>query len=250
MPGGSIGRALKRMKRESDAPTVILTGRKAGNTRAYKYRRFRRGYDRTGGYYGRFNKYGDAPRASEQKFFDTTLSFAFDATGEVPATGQLCLIPQGVTESTRVGRKCLLKSIYIKGSLAYSPTTSAAAASTSYLYLILDKQTNGAAAGASDVFMGTSFQTALRNLSNSSRFRILKMWVMDFNSTAGVSTAYNSVRKHIDYYRKLNIPLEFSSTMGALTEIRSNNLFLMAGMTGADDLISMDGVCRLRFTDQ
>ena len=32
----------------------------------------------------------------ELKFFDTALSFTCDATGEVPATGQLALIPQGI----------------------------------------------------------------------------------------------------------------------------------------------------------
>jgi len=71
---------------------------------------FRPGYDRTGGSYGRY-----AGRGAELKFFDTSLSFLFDTTGEVPATGQLVLIPQGVTESTRVGRKCVIKSVHLKG---------------------------------------------------------------------------------------------------------------------------------------
>jgi len=71
---------------------------------------FQPGVDRTGGYYGRF-----AGRGAELKFFDTATSFSIDTSPEVPATGQLVLIPQGVTESTRVGRKCVIRSIQDDG---------------------------------------------------------------------------------------------------------------------------------------
>lgn len=203
------------------------------------------GYTRSSGFYGRFGKGG------ELKFFDTSLSFLIDATGEVPATGQLALIPQGVTESTRVGRKCTIKSIAMKGNLLYAPAAAASGSTNAVMYLVLDKQCNGAAAGATDVFTGTNFVTLFHNLANSQRFVVLKTWKWTINSSAGATTAYNNVSRMWSGFKKCNIPIEYSSTTGAITEIRSNNLFLLASSDGtSDDLITIGGTCRLRFSDQ
>lgn len=187
--------------------------------------------------------------AAEQKFFDTTLQFSFDTTMEVPATGQLSLIPQGVTESTRVGRKCLIKSIKIQARLRLVPGASTNSSTGCHLFLILDKQANGAAAAVTDVFTNTTVYLANRNLSNSSRFVILKKWRKMLKTGAGVSAAYGTDSQYIDFYKKCNIPLEFSSTTGAITELKSNNLFLIAASDAMDDNVDCDGSCRLRFSD-
>lgn len=205
-----------------------------------------RGYDRTGGYYGRFS----GPNA-ELKFFDTALSFSFDSTGEVPATGQLTLIPQGVTESTRVGRKAVIKEIRLKGQAVFEPGAAGDLSfDTVHLYLVLDKQCNGAAAGATDVLSSTAFATAFRNLANEGRFVILKEWHRKVVSQSGATTAFGQDGFYIDFTKRCNIPIEYSSTTGAITEIRSNNLFLLAGGTQSDDLVAFTGNCRLRFSDQ
>lgn len=204
------------------------------------------GYVRTGGYYGRF-----AGRNAELKFFDTANSFLFDTTGEVPATGQLCLIPQGTTESTRIGRKCVIKSIQMRGRLLFTPGAATTGACTTHLYLILDKQANGAAAAATDVMTSTAFADSFHNLANSQRFVVLKAWHHTFNCTAGVSGAYNPMVKYLECFKKCNVPIEYSSTTGAITEIRSNNIFLLAGGDGnGDDLVQFVGNTRLRFSDQ
>lgn len=208
-----------------------------------KKRKIVPGYTRTGGYYGRFR------RGSELKFFDTTLSFTIDLTGEVPATGQLVLIPQGVTESTRVGRKCVIKSIQLRGQVRYTPGAGTNADAIGFVYLVLDKQCNGAAAAVTDVLTSNVLPTALINLSNSERFVIIKRFKWVFNSTSGVSTAFGPSAKVFDYFKKCNIPIEFSSTTGAIGEIRSNNLFLLAGATIEDDTITVSGTCRVRFSD-
>lgn len=194
---------------------------------------------------------GKLPGArSELKFFDTANTFTFDTTGEVPATGQLNLIPQGVTESTRVGRLCVLKSIQMRGEYVFSPGASALAATCAYLYIVLDTQCNGAAAAITDVLTSNVMATAMINLNNSQRFRILKRFVVPLVSSAGVTTAYNQVVVPMDYFKKLDIPLDFSGTAGAITEIRSNNVFLLAGTDGqSDDLITFVGTTRLRFGD-
>ncbi len=215
-----------------------------------EFSRFKKGYDRVSGFYGRFGRSAGA-RGVERKFFDTAISFTADSTGEVPATGQLTLIPQGVTESTRVGRKAFIHSINGHGKMTLSPGAAANGSASVFMYLILDKQANGAAAGVTDVFTGTGLSTALHNLVNSQRFIVLKKWNLAFNAGAGVTTAYNTTVKLWTLYKRFkSLPIEYSSTTGAITEIKSNNLFLMAGTGGlTDDLVSINGTIRLRFTD-
>lgn len=196
------------------------------------------------------------PADGEVKFFDTSLSFTVDTTAEIPATGQLSLIPQGDTQSTRSGRKCLLTSIQIRGTISLIPAAAATSADVAYLYLIHDKQANGAAATVADsntgIFTGSNLAKAMLTLANSERFKILKKWVIPLSAQAGVTTAYNNIVKPIEFYKKLNIPLDFDAAVstGAITTLRSNNLFLVAGSAAfTDDLIYVEGVCRLRFND-
>jgi len=212
-------------------------------------RGFKPGYTRTGGFYGR---YGQAARdkglVPEKKFFDTSVGFTFDATGEIPATGQLALIPQGDTESTRDGRQCTIESITGRGYCLYQPGAAASATTIAYLYLVQDTQTNGAAAAVTDVFTSTNLAGALHNLANSKRFRILKKWRYTFTPPSGVTTAYNNVNKPFDFFKKVNISMEYSSTTGAIGEIKSNNIFLMAGTDSlSDDTVTFAGNFRLRF---
>ncbi len=199
---------------------------------------------RTSGYIGRFT---GAQR--EMKFFDTSLSFAIDATGEVPATGQLNLIPQGVTESQRIGRKAVIKSIQLRARMSTDPVAGNLAALT-YVLVVLDKQANGAAAAVTDVLTGNDLSTAMVNMANSERFTILKRIKNVWNFTAGVDGAYAPKKQNLEYYKQCNIPVEFSSTTGAIGEIKSNNIFLLAGTsTGTDDITQVTGTCRLRYVD-
>lgn len=188
--------------------------------------------------------------SGEAKFFDTVLNWSFDATGEVPATGQLVLIPQGVTESTRVGRKCSIISIHMRGVVVFTPGAAATASSVAYFYLVQDTQTNGAAAAVTDVLTSNNMSVAMRNMSNIDRFKVIKRFIIPLTSSAGVTTAYNTVNIPFEYYTGCQIPIEYSSTTGAIGEIRSNNLFILAGTEGSsDDTITMSGLCRVRFLD-
>lgn len=187
----------------------------------------------------------------EKKFFDTAINFTVDATGEVPATGQLNLIPQGVTESTRVGRTCQLKSIQFRAQVRYDPGTDTRGSTTAYILLVQDRQANGAAAAITDVMTGNDLATAMINMANSERFKIVRRWVVHLDAEAGVAAAYSTSVKDIDDYIKINTSVEFSSTTGAITEIKSNNYFLLAstGVVTTDDAIAVVGTCRMRFTD-
>lgn len=235
-----VARPMAMRKRARKAPTATAV--------ASALVRRAPGFLRLGGAYGRYGinarQQGLKP---ELKFFDTANSFLFDSTAEVPATGQVALIPQGDTESTRDGRLAVIKSIQIRGNLLFEPGASAAGVCQAFLYVVLDTQANGAAAAVTDVFTGTNLSTALLNLNNSGRFRILKKFNYNFTSTAGVSTAYNPMVKQLEWYKRCNIKMDWSSTTGAITEIRSNNIFLIAGASQGDDLVTFTGNTRLRF---
>jgi len=231
-------------------PAQAMAARKRRKLRGGGYRTGARpqaiivpGYTRTSGSYGRY-----AGPHAELKFDDTTLSHNIDSTAEV--TTQLLSIAQGVTEIQRIGRKCTIKSIQVKALLTFAPTAAATAAGNTWIYIILDKQTNGAAAAPTDIFTTTNVNTAMINMDNSSRFVVLKKWVHNWGSQAGVTAAYNNQVKTINWYKKCNYDIEWSGTTGAITELRSNNIFMYCGSSPLiDDLVSVSGVCRVRFSD-
>ncbi len=228
-----------------------MSKRKSSDGQPTKYRKTN-GKKTT--YSARFQK--STPKSGELKFFDTAVSFTVDATAEVPATGQLSLIPQGVTDSTRVGRKCTVKSVFINGAVNFPPGATATAVMVMHLYIMLDKQANGAAAtvsGDSGIFTGTNLSTALQNLSNAGRFQTLRHIVIELNPAGGVASAWNAVIKQFSAYVRCNVPIEYdaSAATGAITTIRSNNIFIVAGGAGTnfDDNATVTANARLRFSD-
>jgi len=207
------------------------------------------GFTRREGFYGRFG-----PGRPEAKFLDTTLSFSFDATAEVPATGtSMVIVPQGDEQSQRVGRKIIVQSIEIHGVVELVPGASATANDIVFFYVILDTQCNGAnpaASGNAGVFTSATLNEAHLNLANEGRFVILKRWVVVLNPGSGATTAYNNTKRALWWKKNLNVPIMYdaSATTGALTTIRSNNIFFVTG-SGSDDLSSFNGTCRIRFMD-
>lgn len=211
----------------------------------------RSGLTRKSGYYGRFGlqatRLGMIP---ENKFFDTTLGFAFPTTALASgnaAQGQMALIPQGDTESTRDGRQCEITSIYIKGNITMVPAAAAQCAANVFLMVIQDLQANGAAPVYSDIFTGTAAWANHINLANSSRFKVLKKWKIKMEPKAGATTAWNNTTQYIEWYKPCSIPMEFSGATGAITEIKSNNLILAYGTDANTGVCTLSAVSRLRF---
>jgi len=63
---------------------------------------------------------GQGLQRQELKVFDTALAFNFDATGEIPATGQLCFIQTGDTLNNRDGAVVEVKSLQIRGTITFT----------------------------------------------------------------------------------------------------------------------------------
>jgi len=229
---------MARTKQYEQKRKALMQKRKRHGTRAIRTwvpRTVNPGYTRTGGYFNR----------PEIKFFDTLLSDPISSTGEVADGSGLNLIPQGTTESNRDGRKCTITSINMKG---YLTKNNGGPSAVYNIALVLDTQANGAYPDYTDVFETDTPDSHL-NLANSQRFRVLKRWYGTMNAlTVNNSfTNWGETRKVLSFNKKCNIPLEFSSTTGAITEIRSNNLLVMWDCD-LNDAISANMNFRLRFT--
>ena len=78
---------------------------------------------------------------------------------------------------------------------------------------------------------------------------VMILWVCLTDVVTGNGTANDTLGVNINdsFYKTCNMPIEYDSTTGAITEIRSNNIGVL--------LLSRNGVCtfgskfRVRFSD-
>lgn len=221
-------------------------GARAKYARAKSYRKTRSAYSRARvvpGYTRRSGYYGGI----ESKFFETTAqNTAFTAAGVIVPS--LNLIPQGTSECERDGRKAHMTSIHWKGIIRLNATTSSETVNNVRIIMYMDKQTNGQAAAVTDILEQGDFMS-FNNLANRQRFRVLWDKKMSLNAAAFSSTTSNTKDYYMEFHKQCNIPLEFSSTTGAITELRSNNvgmIFISEGTGGTAEVQEWNA--RIRFT--
>ncbi len=196
----------------------------------------------------------------ELKFHDVDLDDAVVASAGT-ITPTVNIIPQDVTDKTRIGRKCTIKSIGWRYKISLPEVNGAAtptAGDVCRVIMYLDKQANGltaAVSGVTGLLASANFQS-FNNLSNKSRFRVLHdaTYALNYETLAShgfAADTFDQAQTHINgsFFKGVTIPLEFDdvAATGALTTIRSNNIGVL--------LISATGVCgfdskiRLRFSD-
>lgn len=237
-----MGRAGRNPYSKAAAAMALVMGKaawkrynpwkKASNKGKGKYRRV--------GYYGRFN--GGPGR--ELKFFNLA---NVNATGTVSSTGEIFPtvnnIGQGTNESQRIGRKCTIRSLQWHYTITLPVAASAIGDDVIRVILYLDKQANGAAALVTDVLYVADYN-AFYNPENMGRFRILMDRSHAINATAGDANRFSKTYQG-HFSKRCTVPLEFSQSTGALTEIKSNNIgVLFISMQGQ---ATFDSVMRLRF---
>lgn len=203
------------------------------------------GFARVGGFYGRFADGG------ELKFIDTSLDDAgITSIGTLQANPNI--IATGTTESTRIGRKCTIKSIWWKGRLTLAATTVAASTTDIIrIMIVLDKQTNGQASTALNILNTDDWESPI-NLANSGRFVTLWDRTFSLKATAGGTSAagvhqFGAVDLPFSYFKAVSIPIEYDGITGALTEIRSNNIAVWTWANSGQ--VNMTSIMRLRFAD-
>ncbi len=208
------------------------------------------GVTRTGGYYGRY-----AGGSGELKFHDVDVDDAVVAAGgNIVNSGTVIVIPQGTTEKTRVGRKCTLRSLHLRYLLTLPEQDAVATPAngdTVRLIIYLDKQCNGATIAVTDLLESDNIHS-FRNLSNSSRFVVLCDKIHNVNYAGMASDGAGIVSQaattnNYTWNKKCNIPIEYSSTTGAVGEIRSNNIGIM--LVGNSGVVGWFSQWRCRYSD-
>ncbi len=194
---------------------------------------------------------GAAP--PELKFHDLDIDDAIVGSGGF-IEPSLVLIAQGLTESTRIGRKITVKNIGWKFTISLPEIDAAASPSTGDVVRVImyvDKQCNGATIAVLDKLELADFQS-FNNLSNSGRFLTLMDQAFDMNyaglasDNAGV-VSQGDVLHHYEWYKKVNIPIEYAAGTNAITEIKSNNIGVL--LIGRNSVSGFTSSVRIRYTD-
>ncbi len=207
----------------------------------------------------------------EKKFYDTsitqtTLNNVGTLIGSNSVHGDLQTlvgIPQGTTESQRIGRKCTITNIYCRFNLEFLANEQADLTAANFAHetvrmiMFWDKQANGAAGTSTDI-LETNIWSSFRNLGNNKRFVVLYDKTFMFNAqcaAAGNGTANDSIVVIKDYQvrisKKCFIPIEYLLTTGALVNnIASNNVgMLFWGKHGGRMIVTNNSRIKIRFID-
>lgn len=224
--------------------------------------RAKRGYLRTGGFYGRFGSGMRRARGFqvERKFLDAARSLVTVAETGTMLINSHNVVPQGNTQSERIGRKITIKALHVKGHYHLNSTAIFQQADQRIrLIFAVDKQTNGAAATLSEVLsfgLASVEINAFRNLANVSRFDILYDRVFNLPNDAvfqDSATTGDTLPKSwgFQFTKKMNLTIEYdaSATTGVIATQRTNNIFAFAIAENADNLPSVEYIFRIRYAD-
>ncbi len=206
-------------------------------------------YSRRGQQFGRWGNVryrrggGHYHPSRELKFHDLVVDDAV-----VPATGantlSFCLIQQGIQETGRIGRKCVVKSVAFRYTVA--TPTDAILGDTIRIIIVWDKQANGSIPAVTGVLDTASLSSYL-NLENSGRFVVLMNRFHTINIMAsGTATGTWPNEQYHTFFKKVNIPIEFSGTAGVIGEITSNNIYAIY-ITANGNAGVFDSKVRIRF---
>ncbi len=245
MPRLSIGAFRRRLRGSRRSGLKHVTrSRSKRRFRKKGFRAFRRGFDRTSGV---FQFTGNS---TELKLKDRDWTDAFvAAAGYIDANA--CAVAQGTGYNERIGHKITIKSLNVKWSIKLSAATSVTdTTDTVRMMILLDKQANGAAPIVTDILISADL-LAFNNPNNKNRFKTLMNRVYTLKSSGlGNDTAIATTEDQLydEVFLKMNIPIEYSSTTGAITEIRSNNIVLL--LISTDGLASFDAKVRIRYSDK
>jgi len=186
------------------------------------------------------------------------------ATYQANTTGSITLLANpslGTDMTNRVGRRIVLKSVYIRGFVAsqpaVGPTAANAAAQQVRMIIFADLQPNGAAPAIGAV-LKEALPNSQLNLDNRDRFKVYcdKVYNLDpygFLTTAGSQYASMSNQiKQVKKYKKINLEVIFNSTNGGtIGDINSGALYMLwvgSTATGTADANAVV-TTRVRFID-
>lgn len=180
----------------------------------------------------------------ERKFVDTSQSFTLTAGSNAFAAGVLLnSLATGTTASERIGRKVVMKSIYIRYSVEMAPTGTGGAPFR--ILVVYDKQANGAATTIAQPLLTSAFNS-LNNLSNKDRFVTLFDHVTESIDAQGPSAVADVL------YKSINLKTHFDEDIdGGIDDITTGSVYMFVAQQGTILTAAPTFVCRtrIRYTD-
>lgn len=190
-------------------------------------------------------RYGGRPmKQPEVKAYDLSHTVAISSTitlFQIPVS----TLPLGVQGNQRVGRKVFAKSLLVAGKIySTAPATVNTTSDSVWLWIVKDRQPNGATATVADVWSTSLATNALRNLDQGPRFKILKCIEIKVDAVA--------VGTHVNQPFEVYLPLNFTvHWKGAANDPpQTNNIVIFAGNANSlNTLLEANFSSRVRFTD-
>lgn len=184
---------------------------------------------------------GNTTNALEKKAVDTVFTHNCPPTSSFGTAAILNSMQLGTANGQRVGRKIQMRSCLIR----YTVTPpGAGGVSQNRFVLVYDKQTNGAAPTAADVFAINAFDAPL-NLNNAERFVV----IFDEITDSCQSQLINMAGKR---YAKIRLDTLYAGNTGTVSDITSGGLFLFCA-NNSDPAVGQASVSysytRVRYTD-
>lgn len=197
---------------------------------------------------------------SDQSVTERALSQGWANSTHNPAAGSICCPQVGDGATSRDGRKIICKGIHVRGAVYRIRNAGAATefkkSTVVKVVIVWDRQTNGTALTPTDVYRdnGAADERVYdyRTMEYNTRFRILwsRLFVLyDIaagNDAAGTfATNGNTIPFEVNL--KLNIPVEFIASNGAIGDIVDNSFHILACTTADDATDKLHYSCRARF---
>lgn len=190
-------------------------------------------------------RYGGRPMfRPEQKAYDLA------TTNAITSSMTLIQVPirdlsLGVQSNQRVGRKVYCKSLLMAGKIYNTDVAPASSTSDSvWFWVVLDRQSNGATASVNDVWSNSTGSTALRNLDQGPRFKVLKCVEVKVDAVA----TGTHINQPFEFYIPLNFTVHWKG--GANDPPSKNNILVfVANSNSLSTLLAVDHVTRVRYTD-
>lgn len=202
----------------------------------------------------KFQPYSIKSSSVEKKFLDTNVGTSIGTIAQTMEFANLNVVPQGDTESSRQGRKILVKKIHGKGNVNLQAATAAASTSeTVKLMILCDTQTNKAQFSATDLLESDAI-FSFRNLANQSRFKVLWQTTIDLSAggaaASGAAFVFSEKVKKWSCNINCNIPINFdNSDTDGLVDTQTENSLVFVTQSQTGNITTLGGQVRIRFSD-
>lgn len=217
-------------------------------------RAFRKGFDRTGGSYGRYNRGIAGVSRPEQKSHESTIGVTVATTAVIPITS-LNLLAEGTARNQRIGRRVTIRSINVHWQVTlpnFEAQVDPPVGDAVRIMLCIDKQCNGAVTPPENIILPHTSYLAFRNLAETHRIKVLwdKTININYQSTAQFlvnNFAGGGQIKTGAIFKKVNITIMYDDTGADLATISSNNIIIL--VVGRQGVAGFSTRNRIRYTD-